>query len=270
MSKVVFPSKGLVDSDVVRAQLAAPSELTSSPFGHARARLFRYLARALNWLLDQIDRRGAWKLARCPLCGWSGVAFRCAGYPKGVRWGVICPTCRSAQRHRLAALALQAGDVIGPGTCLHIAPEQCMRGLWTGGPVFGTDLGRAGIDFRADVETLPVRDGSVSFVVCNDVLEHVVDDMRALRELRRVLRPGGVALLHVPVVVTETVAWGYPRADDHDHRRAYGPDVIDTIAAAGLDPGAVLSAELPASTRRKHGLHPNDVVFLSRRAVAAP
>jgi ubiquinone/menaquinone biosynthesis C-methylase UbiE len=52
---------------------------------------------------------------------------------------------------------------------------------------------------KANLEVLPFPDGGVDLVVCLDVLEHVKDDLAAMRQMRRVLTPGGVALIHVPL-----------------------------------------------------------------------
>jgi len=51
---------------------------------------------------------------------------------------------------------------------------------------------------RADLTALPIGAESVDVVFCMEVLEHVVDDRGALREARRILRPGGVLALTVP------------------------------------------------------------------------
>ncbi len=45
---------------------------------------------------------------------------------------------------------------------------------------------------------LPMRSGSIDLVVAFDVLEHILDDAAALREVERVLRPGGCLLVTVP------------------------------------------------------------------------
>jgi ubiquinone/menaquinone biosynthesis C-methylase UbiE len=52
---------------------------------------------------------------------------------------------------------------------------------------------------KGDLEVLPFRDGCFDIIVCLDVMEHVKDDRAAMREIWRVLTPGGVALIHVPL-----------------------------------------------------------------------
>lgn len=56
---------------------------------------------------------------------------------------------------------------------------------------------------KANLEVLPFRDGCVDLIVCLDVMEHVKDDLTAMREIQRVLTPGGVGLIHVPLSYME-------------------------------------------------------------------
>ena len=46
---------------------------------------------------------------------------------------------------------------------------------------------------------MPFADGTFDLVLCNHVLEHIEDDQVAIKELARVLRPGGIAILQAPV-----------------------------------------------------------------------
>jgi len=78
-------------------------------------------------------------------------------------------------------------------------------------------------------EQLPVADGSVDIAIASDVIEHLPDDVAAVRELARVLRPGGLALITVPA---------YPRlmgAHDHalGHYRRYTRKALAAAVAAG-------------------------------------
>jgi SAM-dependent methyltransferase len=111
------------------------------------------------------------------------------------------------------------------------------------GPVVGTDLshyaltlaapaiGDAGSVGAARAEALPFADGSVACLTSLDVVEHLDDDVAALREYARVLRPDGVMVLAVPAYMW---AWS-----DHDvvlgHRRRYTRrTLLATAGEAGL------------------------------------
>ncbi len=53
-----------------------------------------------------------------------------------------------------------------------------------------------GLVIVGDAQDIPVEDASMDLVICNSLVEHVLDPDRVLRELRRVLTPGGVCILH--------------------------------------------------------------------------
>lgn len=108
--------------------------------------------------------------------------------------------------------------------------------------LIGVDLVAAGLSkahsfvpsallVRADVTELPLRDGSVDVVVSANLLEHVPDDEQALREITRVLRPGGVAALIVPG--GRSTYDYYDRFLGHERRYARG-ELAAKCRAAGL------------------------------------
>jgi SAM-dependent methyltransferase len=84
---------------------------------------------------------------------------------------------------------------------------------------------------RGDATALPFPDASYDLVVALDVLEHLDDDAGGARELHRVLRPGGAAIIFVPAL---RVLWGLQDDVSH-HRRRYGKAQLRAlVAAAGL------------------------------------
>jgi SAM-dependent methyltransferase len=177
----------------------------------------------------------------------------------------VCWACGSMERHRLVCLWFdRSPELFSAGmSLLHVAPErsllprlQAVPGIrYTGG-----DLGRVFSSVRIDVTDLAFPDASFDAVICNHVLEHVPDDRRAMREIRRVLKPGGWALLLVPDVVEhgdvtdEDPSVTAPvdrlaRFGQEDHVRVYGWDYVERLAAAGLDVDVVrLERELDADT----------------------
>jgi SAM-dependent methyltransferase len=93
-----------------------------------------------------------------------------------------------------------------------------------------------------DITNIQYPNGTFDVILCSHVLEHVPDDRKALSELFRVLRPGGWAILQVPIVAAAT--FEDPSVTDpeereklfgqHDHVRNYGLDYRDRLADAGF------------------------------------
>jgi SAM-dependent methyltransferase len=167
----------------------------------------------------------------CPVCGYAG-PFMDADDPTGLRVHAMCPACSSLERHRLQCLALDALPErrrFAELHVLHCAPEPATRCRFRAmfGHYNSADLHDSNVDCRVDLRELPFDAGSFDVVFASHVLEHIKDDDLALSEIRRVLRPGGFAVLPVPVVNVTTVE--YPEANPREwgHVRAPGFDYFD-------------------------------------------
>lgn len=91
-----------------------------------------------------------------------------------------------------------------------------------------------------DATRMPFPDGAFDRVIAAEVLEHILDDQRAMRELARVLRPGGLAAITVPAFLPERLCWGLS-AEYHQapggHVRIYTRVELEAkLARAGLEP----------------------------------
>lgn len=169
----------------------------------------------------------------CPVCGYLG-PFLDLRRPTGKRRHARCPWCGAKERHRLQYLVLQSllkGWDASDKRMLHVAPERFFRDFFA--ERFGCyetcDLHahKRGVDHEAKLEALPFEDASYDFLFASHVLEHVREDLAAIRELHRVLRPGGLAILTVPVVAERTVEYPAPNPRESDHVRAPGRDYFD-------------------------------------------
>lgn len=141
----------------------------------------------------------------CPICGYRGPFMN-----KGRRLHAKCPRCGELERARLLHLVMEQvlrGRDLSQLDCLHVAPEVTLgRRLRAKYRRYVTaDLNRDDVDYRCDVQQLPFRDGEFDVVVASHVLQYPEDDGQALREIARVLRPGGIAFLPVPLVHARTV-----------------------------------------------------------------
>jgi SAM-dependent methyltransferase len=89
---------------------------------------------------------------------------------------------------------------------LHFAPEPCLEVRLR--PQFGTylsaDLFRTNVDRQVDVQNMPMADNSYDVVLCSMVLHYVEDFEAGLREINRVLKPDGLAMLPVPMIHQNT------------------------------------------------------------------
>lgn len=212
---------------------------------------------------------------QCPVCGGRFARF----LPYDGREGALCPGCGAAERHRLMWLWLTEHDLLR-GRMLAFGPDDATEARLRDRP--GLDYLSADIDgtqamVAADVTRLPFEDGSFDAVLCSHVLEHVRDEPAALRELRRVLRPGGWAAIMLPVDRSVPATIEDPAADTPDarqarfghwdHVRLYGADVARRI---GADEVVDVLAEVGEERVRRHGLRREDrfgpdEVYLCRR-----
>ena len=183
----------------------------------------------------------------CPVCSTFSDVFLEFGRKR--RPDARCPCCGSLERHRLVWRYFESRTDLFNGRgkrVLHVAPEACFVAAF--GDAFGDGYltgdrsARPGAMIRMDVCAIPFPDQAVDVVYCSDVLEHVVDDRRAMAEFRRVLKPDGWAVLLVPVTVPHTVedpsvtdpAERRRRFGQEDHVRRYGPDFADRLRQAGF------------------------------------
>ena len=105
---------------------------------------------------------------------------------------------------------------------------------------------------RGDATRLPFPDGSFDRIIAAEVLEHIPDDVAAIRELARVLRPGGTMAVTVPAWLAERVCWAL--SDEYHapfveggHVRIYkASDLRARLRDAGLE---------PAGAHHAHGIH---------------
>ena len=126
---------------------------------------------------------------------------------------------------------------------------------------------------KADITRIPFADATFDVVLCNHVLEHVMDDGQAMHEVFRVLRPGGWAILQVPIDLQRARTFEDARSvspEDRErwflqkgHVRIYGRDYTDRLEAAGFDVRVEFYAkDLPRDLRERYGLRRKRPVYL--------
>jgi SAM-dependent methyltransferase len=209
--------------------------------------------------------RSAGSAVECPVCGAS---LRQFARFHGER--DQCPRCGTLMRHRALALILRDRLRVqewGQARVMHIGPAKAVA-EWLAGQervdYVSVDLDSPLAMVHADACDLPFEDGSFDLAVCIHVLEHIPDDRQALREMQRVLRPGGRAVLQVPpsdlAETREDPSVTDPGERErlfgqYDHVRLCGADYPERIAEAGFEVERVDYVEtLDEDLRRRYGL----------------
>ncbi|MBJ6369634.1 class I SAM-dependent methyltransferase [Snuella sedimenti] len=183
-----------------------------------------------------------------PIDGKSFKTFLPYGYGKQ-RNNVLSPSTLSLERHRLLWLYLKNNtDFFSKHhKVLHFAPEQAfykrfkkMENL----DYTTTDLKSPLADVKADICDLPFGDDIFDVILCNHVLEHIPNDTKAMQELYRILKPGGMAILQIPQDLSRahtfednTITNKSERAKifgQYDHVRVYGRDYFDKLRGIGF------------------------------------
>jgi len=180
------------------------------------------------------------------------------------RPNVLSPSTLSLERHRLLWLYLQKETTFFEKELkvLHMAPEQCFLSIFKKMKNLDyttADLYSPIVDVKADILDLPFEDELFDFVLCNHVLEHIEDDAKAMSELFRVLKPGGIGIFQIPQDLSleqtyedSNITSPEERAahfGQYDHVRIYGKDYFDRLRKAGfkvneIDYSAQLSPDL--------------------------
>ena len=186
----------------------------------------------------------------CPVCEKKFSKFLSYGSNVAHRENVLCPYDLTLERHRLMWLYLKNESnffTAGNLDVLHIAPEQCFYGKFkvqenlnylTG------DLVSPLADIHFDLHQIPLEDNRFDVVFCNHVMEHVDDPIQCMKELFRVMKPGGWAIMQVPQDMSRETTYEDPSIIDpaerekhfwqKDHVRLFGRDYPHWVQKAGF------------------------------------
>jgi DNA-directed RNA polymerase subunit RPC12/RpoP len=182
---------------------------------------------------------------RCPICGGHFRKFLPTGTAQ--RPNAVCPRCGSHERHRLLWLYLKQKTDLPTSRkrLLHFAPEVCLQRRFAAMrnvEYISADLSVPNAAVRMDITAIVFPDNTFDCILCSHVLEHIPDDRRAMAELYRVLKPGGWAILQVPMHEGKTYENPAIVTPDgrlrhfgqEDHVRKYGADYGDRLRDAGF------------------------------------
>ncbi len=196
-----------------------------------------------------------------------------------------CPFCGATDRDRIYALYLDEllAQDFGPEgiRIVDFAPIRCLSACIRKklqrrrGSYRTADLFDPNVDDQVDLMDMRLyRDGQFDFFICSHVLEHVFDDRKALRELFRVLRPGGSGIVMVPValdiqqvdedpsVTDEAERWR--RFGQHDHVRLYSkPGLLARLRQAGFEVRELGVSHFGAEAFDQLGVLPGSILYVA-------
>jgi SAM-dependent methyltransferase len=184
---------------------------------------------------------------QCPCCNGTFSTFLPFGLPQ--RINAMCPRCGALERDRLLKLYFETNTNLFRDRLrvLHFAPEHWLQKTLKRLPTVdytSADLYSPNAMVKMDITDIRFADRSFDVVICNHVLEHVPEDRKAMSELCRVLKPGGWAVLQVPIEEERGVTLEDPTIvtpeerqrvfGQHDHVRIYGRDYVERLRNAGF------------------------------------
>lgn len=241
----------------------------------------KYLQLFSGWGLKAVGIFYRGNQVECVVCGRHYKKFLPYGRINP-RPNALCPNCLSLERHRLIWLYLkkETNFFSAPLNVLHIAPEHCFMKLFEkqhGSNYITADIESPLAKVKMDIHTMPFEQNKFDVVLCNHVLEHVKDDIQALKEIHRVLKPGGWAVLQVPFfspvpdTTFEDASITDPREREKvfgqdDHVRKYGHDYPNRIRQGGLlAEENKLAQNLEPQLSFRYGLQASEVLYIAKK-----
>jgi SAM-dependent methyltransferase len=185
---------------------------------------------------------------KCPCCGGN---FRRFLPQPGLqsRLNAVCPACGCLERHRLLWLYLKNKTNFFRDNLnvLDIAPVPFLQlkfKFFRNLNYTSADISSSVAMLKIDVTNIPLEDNQFDSIICYHVLEHISDDRKAMKELFRVLKSGGWAIVQSPIDINrkktfEDPSVMTPEEREHifkkkDHVRIYGRDYKERLEAAGF------------------------------------
>lgn len=201
----------------------------------------------------------------------------------GYRLNARCPVCYSVDRERLLYLYLQHKTSLfkQKTKLLHVAPERALSSFIKKHiriDYLTADLCSDGVMVKMDITHIEYPDNHFDAIICNHVLEHIIDDRKAMRELYRVLKPNGWGILQVPISHTLTETYEDASAitpeerenkfGQCDHVRIYASDYLDRLKEVGFQVDAFdwwTDDTYFSGSTNKFSLLPEETIFVVRK-----
>jgi SAM-dependent methyltransferase len=251
-------------------------------------RLLKSIYRNVRYVIYSLGKQ-----KKCPICDASFIKFLSAGSKSnalvkyqvdaaGYRQNVTCLSCESSDRSRLLYLflTLKHESLLNSSiNLLHIASDTEFPSFFKSKKnisYFNGDLDKDLGDLELDVTNLSFESNFFDVIICNHVIEQIEDELSATKELFRVLKKDGLAILQAPISrirneTYENLNLNTPEQYESaygqkDMRRMYGQDYKKRLELAGFimhesKPNDFLSIELITL----HGINPNESIFIGSK-----
>lgn len=200
----------------------------------------------LNLIINQPEYYGVNRF--CNICGYRFSKFVTVNkiFPREA----VCPVCGSYERHRHLYIHLAPLFPFLQGKrILHFAPEKIIKDMFveSDAEYYDGDIQPGLATYQIDITDIDWPDNYFDYIICSHVLEHIPDDARAMSELFRVLKIGGIAFICTPLAskFKEDITLTDPRAREmlfgqDDHVRIYNLDTLkERLSIAGFDTSKV-------------------------------
>ena len=218
----------------------------------------------------------------CPVCEKKFRRFLSYGYGDRHRDNVLCPYDLTLERHRAMWLYLRTKSDFFTKPDLkvmHIAPEQHFHKKFRKQKnlVYTTgDLESPIADLHFDLHDIPLEDNQYEVIFCNHVMEHVKDDFQCMKELHRIMKPGGWGIMQVPIDLTRNETyedWSITTPEErekhfwqYDHVRLYGTNYPQRLEEAGFQVEVVdLAEDFSKEQFEKYRIPESEKVYIVRK-----
>lgn len=201
----------------------------------------------------------------------------------GARKHVTCPVCNSGDRERFVYYYLKHNTDLFKDSCsavLHFAPEPHIEQEIRNNPsckYITGDIVPGRADYVVDITNIQFSENMFDYVICNHVIEHIIDEEKAINELKRVLKPDGTIILSTPISISDEKTYENPNIispedrlkyfGQEDHVRLYGLDVKERWSKYGLIIDEYNSEDITdKNIVDKYGFIVGDRIFICKKA----
>ncbi|MCT4580903.1 MAG: class I SAM-dependent methyltransferase [Flavobacteriales bacterium] len=217
----------------------------------------------------------------CPVCEKKFKKFLPYGYNEHQRDNVLCPYDLTLERHRLMWVYLKTKSNFFTDNLkvMHIAPEQCFYKTFRNQKNIDYttgDLESPLADLHFDLHNIPLEDNQYDVIFCNHVMEHVDNDVQCMKELLRIMKPGGWGIFQVPIDTSRDTTYEDPSITDpkerekhfgqYDHVRLYGSNYPNVLRSAGFEVEEYdFTKELDEETYQRYRFQKGEMLYIVRK-----